>query len=145
MKIAGADSWYQIDLPDDVKYFTFQRMHLVRLYGGSFVSTFPEISPERWNNHGIDNFAFPNLEYNPHIPTIPGAPGLIFASCDPDIREVYRIFTPWKGDSTWGYMGDYEFIPTPSLTAAEYNFQEQRVGLFQILSEHLTSLIANTT
>ena len=126
LRKAGADSWYQIDLPQELQYFTFQRMHLVYLYGGSFVSTMPDISDERFNRHGIDNFMFLTLEFNPHAPVIPGAPGLAFTDGEPG--RVYRIFTPWKGDHTWGYMGDYECISTPPLTVEEFKIQKPEVS-----------------
>lgn len=129
LKSVGADSVYQIDLPDEMKYFTFNRMFLVRLYGGSFISTFPNIGPERVNLHGIDNLCFPNLDLNPHAPVIPGAPGLFF-ECEPIGRGRFecRVFTPWKGNHTWGYMGDYEFIPVTSLSGDEYSMQSETVS-----------------
>ncbi|KAK7695159.1 hypothetical protein QCA50_002349 [Cerrena zonata] len=103
-------------------------MFFVRLYGGSFISTFPDISLDRVNLHGIDNLCFPNLELNPHAPVVPGAPGLFF-ECErvSGERFVRRVFTPWKGDHTWGYMGNYEFIPVASLSPEEYSMQQETV------------------
>ncbi|CAL1694781.1 unnamed protein product [Somion occarium] len=125
LKLIGTDV-YHIELPDEDKFFTFNRLHITTLFGGNFVSTFPKIDAERVNSHGIDNFAFLNLDFNPHAPMLPGAPGLCFVSRRAGFRKwdsYLRLFIPFKGDHKWCYMGNYMFLPGPSLSIEEYAMQ----------------------
>lgn len=146
LESVGANEVYPIHRAE--KYITFSRMYLTYLYGGSFVSTFPRISEDRVNLHGIDNLGFPNLEFNPNAPVVPGAPGLLFTSrlnAFGNKPWVSKVFIPWKGDHTWGYMGDYRFIPAPSLSAEEFAVQNPAVRCAaSVITIFLTNCILGT-
>ncbi|KAF4600330.1 hypothetical protein EYR38_004955 [Pleurotus pulmonarius] len=70
---------YPIGLPDDIKQACFSRSFLCSLYGGNKRKTFPFDTKEDDDLvRGVpkNEFMYPNLIYNPHLPLIPGAPGL---------------------------------------------------------------------
>ena len=133
LRSVDAYTFYKVDY--EAKYTTFARMYFTLLYGGSSVSTFPKISEERVNVHGVDNLCFPNREYNPNAPVVPGDPGLFFTSRPNAFGSkswTSRVFIPWKTEDSsqpWGYMGDYEFIPAQPLTAVDFISQTDAVSL----------------
>ncbi|KAI0081695.1 hypothetical protein K474DRAFT_1131071 [Panus rudis PR-1116 ss-1] len=131
LKTVGTEL-FPIDLDEETKYFGVRREFISNLYGGGWVATFPRIDPEKASLHGIDNFAFLNLDYNPHAPVVPGAPGLFTtlggpASVYRDYRirdsKWYRVFVSIQKDGLWTYMGNYLFSLAPSLTASEFAIQ----------------------
>ncbi|KAI0951736.1 hypothetical protein AcV7_007751 [Taiwanofungus camphoratus] len=67
-----------IVLDDTTLRFTFSRYYISNLYGGSFVSTFPAISEEKYSTHGINDFMMLPVNNHPHAPLNPGDPGLYF-------------------------------------------------------------------
>ncbi|GJE94356.1 hypothetical protein PsYK624_105250 [Phanerochaete sordida] len=120
------------------KYFLFSRYYFSNRYGGSFVATFPTMSEEKLQEHGLDDWAFPSLEYNPHAPQVPGAPGMFYV---PDghasgswVSKVFRkrdsstnrVFVRLDGGK-WLYVGTYVFAPIESLTPAEFMDQPEEV------------------
>jgi hypothetical protein len=74
---------------------------------------------------------FANMDYNPHLPQVPGASGLKFF-CTADVwplswpviqKTIIRL-----SSGLWLYVGEYAFIPAPSLTKEEWLSQEPRVS-----------------
>lgn len=118
--------WYPI--PDGVpKNHLFNRLHLTYLYGGGFVETCPIISQDKSSVHGRTDFAFFSLEFNPHAPTHPGAPGLSLSETpDDSVFEHLLVFTLIKSGQ-WLHVGHYRFTPSQSLTREEYVMQKPQV------------------
>ncbi|KAG5642142.1 hypothetical protein DXG03_003572 [Asterophora parasitica] len=67
---------FPIPIDKDVTDATFSREFLSHLYGGNLRATNPAIAPKRVAEHGLDDFMYPNFEYSPQMPVVPGAPGL---------------------------------------------------------------------
>ena len=104
------------------RYFFAQR------FGGSFVDTFPRPSAKMLKKHGINDWAFLSLLYNPHAPQVPGAPGLFYVIGDTHAEAPWtkRIFVRLDDDK-WLYVGQYAFTPVASLTVAEYKLSSPKV------------------
>ncbi|RDX48530.1 hypothetical protein OH76DRAFT_660464 [Lentinus brumalis] len=83
--LLGALGWeglthrYPISLPKKISEYGFSRYYISNLYGGSTQTTFPKISDYRVAWHGLADWAFLTLEFNPHAPTRPGHSGLFFS------------------------------------------------------------------
>lgn len=127
----GINHRYPIPVPKDIAEFGFSRFYISNMYGGSMQSTFPKISEDRVSFHGVGDFAFLTLEFNPHAPTRPGHSGLFFSP--------RRAWYGWHGtlrpmqtfvrlsESKWVYMGQYKFVPGISLSSDEWKKQKDKV------------------
>ena len=113
---------------------TFSRDYLKDTYGGSTIKTFPEIAQKHFNRHGLRDFMFLNLDFNPFAPQIPGSPGLFF-ECETNItrRRVQRVFTRLAVNE-WQPEGLYDVIPCLSLTKVEWQAQKPAVS-YHLFSE----------
>ncbi|KAF5374203.1 hypothetical protein D9758_004624 [Tetrapyrgos nigripes] len=58
---------------------TVSRAFMSATYGGNTRYTFPKISRKFFEKHGMADFIYINMDYNPHAPQVPGAPGLKFS------------------------------------------------------------------
>lgn len=92
------------------------------------MDTFPRIDPERVAIHAIDNFCFPSLEWNPHAPKHPGAPGLFFVNSRAAETWDSRVIVRLKS-GVWLNCGTYRFTPSQSLTSFEFQNQADRVSM----------------
>lgn len=88
---------------------------------------FPKISAKRVKLHGIDDWAFPSLDFNPHAPQIPGAPGLFYVPQDASGKPYTKRVIVRLDQDKWLYVGLYSFIALDSLTSAEYAQQSTKV------------------
>ena len=120
---------YKIDLDETIQKHTFSRYYISSLYGGGSTVTFPVVESAKAKVHGINHFGFPSLDFNPHAPKNPGDPGLSFESerATKWRRGNLRIFVRLDV-SKWLYCGTYQFIPSESLTAAEFCDQPPKVS-----------------
>ncbi|EKM58941.1 uncharacterized protein PHACADRAFT_180986 [Phanerochaete carnosa HHB-10118-sp] len=115
------------------KFFLFSRYYFSNRFGGSFVETFPTISAQKVREHGLDDWAFPSLEFNPHAPQVPGAPGLIYEpggsvlNCEPNKRTC-RMFVRLDAGK-WLYVGMYTFVGAEPLTPQEFADQPAKMKL----------------
>ncbi|KAL4255373.1 DUF6697 domain-containing protein [Pleurotus pulmonarius] len=121
---------YPIGLPDDIKQACFSRSFLCSLYGGNKRKTFPFDTKEDDDLvRGVpkNEFMYPNLIYNPHLPLIPGAPGLYSQANYPagagPWPRIQRVMVRVRV-GVWQYMGQYQLIPTTSLTRDEWKEQD---------------------
>ncbi|KAI0915525.1 hypothetical protein AcV5_003722 [Taiwanofungus camphoratus] len=117
-----------IVLDDTTLRFTFSRYYISNLYGGSFVSTFPAISEEKYSTHGINDFMMLPVNNHPHAPLNPGDPGLYFSPLSdywhwPEIQRVFVMIRPGE----WLHVGFYKMYPSEPLTALEWGKQERSV------------------
>ncbi|KAF9223430.1 hypothetical protein BS17DRAFT_705387, partial [Gyrodon lividus] len=124
---------YDVELDPHIRDVTTTRNFTSSKWGGNTQSTFPRIGEDFLARHGLDDFMYLNLLFNPHAPRWQGAPGLFFC---PSVsgeageadewlqiqRVVIRLDT-----STWLYVGQYRCIPAPSLTADEWRAQAPKV------------------
>jgi hypothetical protein len=109
---------------------TVTRDFLSSVYGGNTQQTFPSIAPEKLEIHGLNDFMYPNLYFNPCAPQRPGAPGLFFKAARGrpagDWPAVQRVIS--RIDSNvWQYVGQYKMRPSISLTEEEWVFQKPSV------------------
>lgn len=85
------------------------------------------------DKHGLDNWMYPNLLWNPSGPEIPGFPGLFFRADGIDgpgmLNEtIYRVIVRLKSGPLWQYVGQYKRIGAPSLTKEEWQIQSVQVS-----------------
>ncbi|KAI0751876.1 hypothetical protein C8Q80DRAFT_604142 [Daedaleopsis nitida] len=127
----GINHRYPIPVPKAIAEYGFHRPYIHKLYGGNPRDTFPKIGKEWLKWHGLDDWAFLSLAFEPHAPTRPGYPGLHFSSL--------RARESWEGtarplrtfvrvrDHKWVYMGQYKYSPGRSLTTDAWKQQKQQV------------------
>ena len=127
--------WYHVDLDRNSRYHTFPRQFISGMYGGSAQTTFPKIDQDKVAVHGIGNFSFPRLEYNPHAPKHPGAPGLHFRARvdDPPVGD-HRVFVGIDAGK-WLYCGTYRYVPAQPLTPQDFQDQSAKVRQRLIYSQ----------
>ncbi|KIJ62787.1 hypothetical protein HYDPIDRAFT_29938 [Hydnomerulius pinastri MD-312] len=122
---------YNVRLDPVIRDVTTTRLFTSSKWGGNTQETFPFIGKPFLDRHGLDDFMYLNLLYNPHAPRWPGAPGLFFGSsvrgADADEwpkiqRTIVRLKT-----NVWLYVGQYKCTPAPSLTSDEWRAQAPRV------------------
>lgn len=100
-----------------------------KLYGGSFVDTFPHPEPARMRIHGLDDFMCLRLDYNPHAPMNPGDPGLLFTYRSTNKFAKYAARVNWlfvrtqASPALWHYMGQYRMYASELLTQGEFASQ----------------------
>lgn len=118
---------YPIPLDDSLSRVTVTREFLTSLYGGNIQQTFPSIAAERFEVHGLDDFMFPNLDFNPCAPQIPGAPGLFFRPRPLDSwPKVQRVITRIDHNA-WQYVGQYKMTASTPLTKEEWALEDYQV------------------
>lgn len=130
---------YPIKLDSAIRDFTFNRHYLHKLYGGSFVDTFPHPEPARVRVHGLDDFMCLRLDYNPHAPVNSGDPGLLFTYRSTDnfakyAARVNRLFVRTQASpALWQYMGQYRMYTSEPLTKDEFARQPPLVWISSCL------------
>ncbi|EAU82332.2 hypothetical protein CC1G_06642 [Coprinopsis cinerea okayama7 len=80
---------FEIEFDQDMLHLAVPRLFISNTYGGSMQCTFPRISGDKLREHGLDDWFFLPLDYQPEAPEIPGAPGL----CQTDFVQKYN---EWK-------------------------------------------------
>ncbi|KIM73287.1 hypothetical protein PILCRDRAFT_731253 [Piloderma croceum F 1598] len=118
---------YDITVPAHILDATFSRQYTTDTYGGNMIHTFPTIAQKHVDRHGLRDFMFLNLDFNPYAPQIPGSPGLFF-ECEMYTKErrIQRVFTRHAAGK-WQLQGLYELVPCLSLTKDEWRAQKQSV------------------
>ncbi|KAF9481102.1 hypothetical protein BDN70DRAFT_992137 [Pholiota conissans] len=99
-------------------------------YGGSDQHFLQYIQADR-NPSGpyLRRVVYPMLDLNPSMPSLPGEPGLVFAS-----RHELLSNPPWtlfckrvKDKAIWSYLGEYECTLVGSMTANDFQAQSSVV------------------
>ncbi|KAH7927930.1 hypothetical protein BV22DRAFT_241127 [Leucogyrophana mollusca] len=110
--------------PPEILDATTTRDFTSTTWGGNRIWTFPRIQQKFVNIHGLNDFMFCNLEYNPAVPRWPGAPGLYFESWRSfqDWPRIQRVLVRLR-DNAWHYVGQYQLTPAPALTGEEWRCQ----------------------
>jgi len=108
------------------------RKFMSSVYGGSSEGTFPPIGKEKLAEHGMNDFMYLHLDYQPCAPQVPGKCGLWFStgSRRGNLEGVYRVITRDLRRSQWQYMGQYHIKPAKSLTKEEWVSQDDKVRRF---------------
>ena len=130
LEALGPNRNYEVNLPDEIKFRAVPRALFSSNWGGNPQNTFPTIRKEMLAKHGLDDWMFPNSEYNPHCPLVPGYPGIMFSpdglygpEPDPQNPEEMRTIVRLRDEAKWGYMGQYIMIGAKSLTKEEWEIQ----------------------
>ena len=112
--------------PRDILDATTTREFTTRVWGGNMQATFPKIGKEF--THGLDDFMYITLLYDPHAPRWPGSPGLLFRFKDDgeEWPKIMRVIVRLRSNP-WQYMGQYKLTPAPSLSPNEWNAQSLKV------------------
>ncbi|KAA1477485.1 hypothetical protein DENSPDRAFT_917569 [Dentipellis sp. KUC8613] len=97
------------------------------MYGGSSQGTFPSISAQNLEKHGLDDFCYISLLYNPVGPREAGQPGLWFDT-DPfnPTDDASRVFVRLRAGA-WLYVGQYKFYNSADLSQTEWLLQPTQV------------------
>lgn len=125
---------FDVDIDNEVKFKSVPRQFFSSTWGGNPQETFPTIGKEFLKKHGLDDFMYPNLLWNPHGPEIPGAAAIFFEPNGLDTREEdsdeqYRVIVRLKEGPIWLYVGQYILLSSPPLTRDEWLMQERKVCL----------------
>ncbi|KAF6743552.1 hypothetical protein DFP72DRAFT_976568 [Ephemerocybe angulata] len=121
---------YPIGLDQGAASFEFPRVFFAKIYGGSPRLARPPISPEKFAEHGLDDFLYCNLSYQPESPQVPGARGLRFGvigtHAPPWTDGIMRVITRTQTtpQALWQYQGQYELVPSRSITVEEWARQK---------------------
>lgn len=121
---------FEPPISQDVRDVAVSREFLSSLYGGNPQETFPKVGKDFLARHGLNDFMYPSLDYNPAAPQIPGAPGLFVATSGhgwewPEVQRVITRIAP----NHWQYVGQYKLSPTESLTTREWREQSELVSM----------------
>ena len=118
---------YDITLPRAQMEVTVSRDFMASVYGGSMQATRPKIGKEKLATHPFRNFVYLHMDYQPHAPQVPGAPGLFIGT---------RVGTDWEGpqkvfvrlaSNTYQYEGEYDVRYSTPFTLAEWTNQKYEV------------------
>ncbi|KAF8121770.1 hypothetical protein EV363DRAFT_1184268 [Boletus edulis] len=125
MALVGYDT-FDIKIPKDLLGATATREFTTRTWGGSMQATFPKIGKEF--THGLDDFMYLSLLYDPQAPRWPGSPGLFFRFKDEGEAwpKIMRLVVRLRNNA-WQYMGQYKLTAAPPLTPDEWNAQSFKV------------------
>ncbi|KAG7093743.1 hypothetical protein E1B28_007394 [Marasmius oreades] len=111
--------------------FTVSRPLLRELFGGNSQAAFPNFkSKEKLTSNGFTDHQWMCMtgKYNPHLPSLPGQPGLYFGSRNlnddltPNVvwdQGVCRVFAGISSGN-WLYVGHYEVEYAARLTSDEW-------------------------
>ncbi|KAI0751854.1 hypothetical protein C8Q80DRAFT_1119490 [Daedaleopsis nitida] len=124
----GISHRYPIPVSREVAEYGFARAYISSVYGGNTQATCPHPSKKMLARHGLDDWMFLTLDFNPHAPTKPGCSGLFFCwgRAEDDWHNVMRTFVRTKA-SRWVYMGQYQMKPGKSLTTDTWKQQKEVV------------------
>ncbi|KAF8905775.1 hypothetical protein CPB84DRAFT_1676233 [Gymnopilus junonius] len=126
LKPIGLDL-YDITLDRASQEVWVTREFMSATYGGSMQATCPSIGKKLLARHGLNDFCYLNLDYQPQAPQIPGAPGLFYSTeSGGDWKGDQRVLTRVRPNE-WQYMGMYAIKTCKSLTKEEWASQPPKV------------------
>ncbi|KAF9442451.1 hypothetical protein P691DRAFT_779407 [Macrolepiota fuliginosa MF-IS2] len=110
----------------EIRDVAVPREFLSSIYGGNSQETFPKIAKRFVDQHHLEDFMYPSLDYNPAAPQVPGAPGLFLKTSGPawEWDRIQRVITR-IASGAWQYMGQYSLRPVASLTIHEWAQQSE--------------------
>ena len=122
---------YDITLPRAQMELTVSRDFMSSVYGGSMQATCPDIGKEKLATHPFRKFVYLHLDYQPHAPQVPGAPGLFLGTgigVGEDWKGRQKVLTRLASNK-YQYMGEYDIRGSTPFTLAEWNNQKYEVCL----------------
>lgn len=124
---------HDVQLEPNIRDVTTTRNFTSSRWGGNTQETFPSIRKALLDQHGLNDFMYLNLFFNPHAPQWPGAPGLFFGSSvseegPSDWPEIQRVLVRLD-TSSWLYVGQYQMTPAPCLTPDEWISQDPKASV----------------
>lgn len=122
---------FEVNIENEVQFAVAPRRFFSSTWGGNPQETFPTIGKEF--KHGLKDFMYPNLLWNPHGPEIPGSAAIFFEpngfdGPGEDSPDVYRVIVRLKEGPIWLYVGQYVLLGSPSLTKDEWLQQDRKVN-----------------
>lgn len=111
---------YPITFDKNILDQSFPRLFISHLYGGDTQSTSPNIGKAKLAQHGLNDFMYANLLYQPHAPEVPGAPGLFFGGGSLDPWPGVHRLSSRIASGQWQYQGQYVLLPDQPLSRAEW-------------------------
>ncbi|KAH6884372.1 hypothetical protein BKA70DRAFT_1077464, partial [Coprinopsis sp. MPI-PUGE-AT-0042] len=67
---------FSIMLEREIRDVCISQVFLSKTWGGGSVATFPNVSAEKLDQHGLNDFMYPGPGSQPGASDVPGAPGL---------------------------------------------------------------------
>ncbi|KIY65788.1 hypothetical protein CYLTODRAFT_378887 [Cylindrobasidium torrendii FP15055 ss-10] len=110
-------------------YKQFSREYFASQFGGSIQATVSQPGEgflERHPGVPLRSFMALHLDWNPHAPQLPGAPGLFFGGCTSGEKFTTMVRL---NSGNWMYVGEYEMQPSAHLTLDEWRAQEHAVKI----------------
>ncbi len=106
---------------------TATRTFFSAYFGGGVQKTFTRTGVTH-KNPKKRNFACLKLDWNPHAPQVPGAPGLFFGGGQDDWDITETVLTCLESGK-WLYVGEYRMGRSPRLTVDEWLSLKPQVSL----------------
>ncbi|KAJ8519173.1 hypothetical protein ONZ45_g3838 [Pleurotus djamor] len=123
---AISEEIFPVTLDPSIRDVAVSRNFMKDHYGGSTQSTYPTIGEAFLAKHGMNDFMYPKLEFNPHAPQSPGAPGLLYRPLPAPAYEwekIQRLFIGLAANQ-WLYVGQFKLTPAPDLSKEEWLAQD---------------------
>ncbi|KZP30756.1 hypothetical protein FIBSPDRAFT_883882 [Athelia psychrophila] len=139
LDVLGPQSQRDLDikLPGQVECLAAPHAFFSDTWGGGRVSTCPNIGKDKAKEHQYRDFMYPSIEYNPALPLIAGAAGLIFEANglddlhnidgDEDPTEYRLIVKLPQQPALWLYIGQCLYLRGPPLTQQEWLSQDPKL------------------
>ncbi|KZP20326.1 hypothetical protein FIBSPDRAFT_742515, partial [Athelia psychrophila] len=124
---------FHVALDEAIKAVAPPRAFFSATWGGSRQETFPSIGKKMAAQHHFRDFMFPNSHYNPALPFVVGAAGLLFQAHGldqdyaPENPHISRLIVRLPDAALWLYVGQYQVFNSTSLTQAEWLNQSAKV------------------
>lgn len=121
---------YTVNLSPTIRDVCITRQHFSSVYGGNLRVVCPAISAHKRAETGYGDFLFPTRRMNPHVPALPGQPGLLCRTTDaaPWGERVMKLFvTAGCSDGMWCYMGEYALVRAEQLSSDEWQQLPEKV------------------
>lgn len=103
----------------------FSRGHISSVYGGSFQPVFVNVSAQRVRD-GITKYLGLKQDWNPHLPRVPGAGGLVLTRKLHPPGVSVPLFV-CQDVNKWQYMGQYEMAAADPVSLDEWMQLPQQV------------------
>ncbi|TFY58421.1 hypothetical protein EVG20_g8158 [Dentipellis fragilis] len=138
---------FPVTLDPALRDVSVSRAYMSTMYGGSSQRTFPSIGTEKLEKHGLNDFCYISLMYNPVGPREAGHPGLWFDTRPFNLtgagKDAKRMFVRLRANA-WLYVGQYQFSASPGLSQTEWLLQSTQVCLPRLRRSARPWLAAHT-
>ncbi|KZS89848.1 hypothetical protein SISNIDRAFT_222630 [Sistotremastrum niveocremeum HHB9708] len=112
----------------DILNRTYTRQHISNHYGGSVQLTWPTVATHRIRD-GIEFYACPRPNWNPHMPRKPGECGVMFFGSGETPDGLSFPMFGRVGSGQWKYYGDYTFRTSDPVSVQEWRETSLEVSI----------------